>query len=89
YHSYGSFDRDGQRVQEGLEALPPEEQVRLAAAAYNRGCVWTAPGCGDLEALRKASREKHFHYALVPTRHTRRYCYARLALKHYRRLAQK
>ncbi len=89
YHSYGSFDRDGQRLQEGLEALPPEEQVRLAATAYNRGCVWTAPGCGDLEALRKASREKHFHYALVPTRHTRRYCYARLALKHYRRLAQK
>ena len=86
YASYGSVDKNGTWRQEGLETLPVEEQVRLAATAYNRGCPWAAPGYGDLDALRTVAGEKHFHYALVPRRHTRRYCYATLALRHYKTL---
>ena len=86
YASYGSFDKQGERRQEGLETLPVQEQVRLAATAYNRGCPWAAPGYGDLDLLRAHAGDKHFHYALVPGRHTRRYCYAALALRHYRAL---
>lgn len=88
YNSYGSFDKNGNWTQDGLETLSPEEQVRLAATAYNRGCVWSAAGYGDLDRLREHAGEKHFHYALVPTRHTRRYCYATLALKHYKKIAE-
>ena len=71
----------------GLDTLPAEEQVRLAATAYNRGCTWTARGCGDLDDLRAHAREKYFHYDLIPTSRTRRYFYARLALRHYRQIA--
>ena len=85
YASYGSYNKKGERTQDGLETLPVEEQVRLAATAYNRGCVWAAPGYGDLDRLREHAREKHFHYALIPSKHTRRYCYGDLAVKHYRR----
>ena len=87
YASYGSYNKKGEHTQDGLETLPPEEQVRLAATAYNRGCVWAAPGYGDLDQLRAHAREKHFHYALVPSRRTRRYCYATLAWKHYKKMA--
>ncbi|MBR0111062.1 MAG: hypothetical protein IJM00_02320 [Bacteroidales bacterium] len=83
YHSYGSYDKQGEWVQAGLETLPPEEQVRLAATAYNRGCVWPAAGYGDLDRLRAHADEKHFHYALIPSAATERYCYAELALAHY------
>ena len=86
YLSYGSFDRNGNRVQEGIETLSTEQQVRLAAAAYNRGCPWPAAGYGDLDRLRIAASDKTFHYKLIPTRRTRRYCYATLAWKHYKRI---
>lgn len=52
YASYGSFNKKGERTQEGIETLPLKEQVRLAATAYNRGVVWAAPGYGDLDRLR-------------------------------------
>ena len=87
YHSYGSYDKQGEWVQAGLETLPAEEQVRLAATAYNRGCVWPAAGYGDLDRLREHAAEKHFHYALIPSAATERYCYADLALAHYREIA--
>lgn len=87
YASYGSFNKKGEHTQDGLETLPVQEQVRLAATAYNRGVVWAAPGYGDLSALEEHAREKHFHYALIPSRLTRRYCYATLALKHYKKIA--
>lgn len=87
YASYGSFNKRGERTQDGLETLPVYDQVRLAATAYNRGVVWAAPGYGDLSALEEHVREKHFHYALIPSRFTRRYCYATLALKHYKKIA--
>ena len=88
YASYGSFNKKGEHTQDGLETLPVQEQVRLAATAYNRGVVWAAPGYGDLSALEEHAREKHFHYALIPSRFTRRYCYATLALKHYKKIAE-
>ena len=88
YSSYGSYNKKGERTQDGLETLPLKEQVRLAATAYNRGVVWAAPGYGDLDDLRKHAGEKHFHYALIPGKHTRRYCYATLAWKRYRRISK-
>ena len=51
--------------------------------------MWAAPGYGDPDRLREHAREKHFHYALVPTRHTRRYCYATLAWKHFNKISPK
>ena len=88
YASYGSYNKKGERTQDGLETLPLKEQVRLAATAYNRGVVWAAPGYGDLDALRKHTREKHFHYAFIPSKKTKRYCYATLAWKRYRRISK-
>ena len=85
YASYGSYNKKGERTQDGLEMLSIEEQVRLAATAYNRGCIWAAPGYGDLDRLRAHAGEKHFHYAFIPSRRTRRYCYATLAWKHYKK----
>ena len=84
YATYGSYNKKGEHTQDGLETLPMEEQVRLAATAYNRGVVWAAPGYGDLDTLRAHAREKHFHYALIPGPRTRRHCYASLARKHYK-----
>ncbi|MBR4740064.1 MAG: hypothetical protein IK074_02750, partial [Bacteroidales bacterium] len=89
YATYGSYNKIGEHTQDGLETLPLEEQVRLAATAYNRGCVWAAPGYGDIGLLREHAGEKHFHYALIPGPRTRRYCYATLAWKHYKKIAAK
>ena len=86
YSSYGSYNKKGERTQDGLETLPIKEQVRLAATAYNRGVVWAAPGYGDLDTLRKHAGEKHFHYALIPSKRTRRYSYATVAWKRYKKL---
>ena len=88
YSTYGSYNKAGEWTQDGLETLPIEEQVRLAATAYNRGVVWAAPGYGDLDTLRKHSEEKHFHYDLIPGKNTRRYCYATLAWNRYRRISK-
>lgn len=88
YSTYGSVNKKGEHTQEGLETLPVYDQVRLAATAYNRGVVWAAPGYGDLSALREHVKEKHFHYALIPSKRTKRYCYATLALKHYKKIAR-
>ena len=86
YATYGSYNKKGERTQDGLETLPVKDQVMLAATAYNRGVTWAAPGYGDLDELRRHMKEKHFHYALIPTKKTRRYCYARLAWNHYRKI---
>ena len=88
YASYGSVNKKGEKTQDGIETLPVEEQVRLAATAYNHGCVWAAPGYGDPERIRKHMDEKKFHYAVVPTSWTRKYCYSRLALHHYRSITR-
>ena len=88
YATYGSVNKKGEHTQEGLETLSVYDQVRLAATAYNRGVVWAAPGYGDLSALREHVKEKHFHYALIPSKRTKRYCYATLALKHYKKIAR-
>lgn len=83
---YGSLDRQGRQIQDGIDTLPLEEQVRLAATAYNRGCRWANPGFGYLEELQEKSREKHFHTAFVPTSRTRLYVYGDIALKHFREI---
>lgn len=88
YASYGSFNKKGERTQEGIETLPVKEQVRLAATAYNRGVVWAAPGYGNLDRLREHASEKHFHHAFIPSARTKRYCYATLAWKHYKKIAR-
>jgi len=86
YYTYGSYDKRGEWTQDGLETLPVEEQLRLAATAFNRGCIWAAPGYGELDDLRAHAHEKHFHYALIPRKNTRRYCYANLALAWYKKI---
>ena len=86
YLDYGSTDKQGSRIRDGMDTLPRKEQVRLAATAYNRGCRWVNPGYGPLEEIREKSRERHFHTAIVPTAKTRRYVYADIALKHFREL---
>ena len=86
YLDYGSVNRQGEYVQDGLDTLPPKEQVRLAATAYNRGCRWVNPGYGPLEEIRALAGERHFHTAVVPTPKTRRYVYADIALRHFREL---
>ena len=89
YRSYGSLDASGACVQEGLEALPVEDQVRLAATAYNRGCKWTDAGCGNLEDLRAYSYVVSFPRVLIKTSATHQYCYATLSCEHYREVAGK
>ena len=88
YAVYGSVNKRGEHTRDGLETLPVQDQVRLAATAYNRGVVWADPGYGDISALWKHAGEKHFHYAIIPSKHTRRYCYATLALKHYKKFSK-
>lgn len=53
YLDYGSFDKYGNRVREGLDALSRRDQVKLCATAYNRGVRWCSPGTGDLDLLRR------------------------------------
>lgn len=86
YLDYGSFDKQGERIRDGIESLPVKEQVRLAATAYNRGCRWVNPGYGPLEEIQAKSGEKHFHTAIVPTAKTRRHVYADIALRHFRKI---
>lgn len=83
YLDYGSVNKQGEYTQEGIDALPLNEQVRLAATAYNRGCRWVNPGYGPLEEIRAKAYEKHFHTAVVPTSKTRRYVYADIAIRHF------
>jgi len=95
YWSYGSKDAQGRWVQSGLETLPIEEQLRLAATAYNCGCAWPMAGHGDLDALRKHVKDKTFHFELgsgkyklgsnEPAPH---YCYADLAWEWYRQIVK-
>lgn len=86
YLDYGSFDKNGEHTQNGLDTLPIREQVRLAAAAYNRGCRWVNAGYGPLEELRERSREKQFHTAIIPNKNTKRYVYGDIAVRHFREI---
>ena len=89
YLDYGSLDKRGEYSQDGIDTLPPEEQVRLAATAYNRGCRWVNPGYGPLEEIQALAHEKHFHTAFVPTARTRKYVYADISLKHYKEIRKR
>lgn len=89
YLDYGSFDKNGEHTQDGLDTLPIREQVRLAAAAYNRGCRWVNAGYGPLEELRARSHEKQFHTAIIPNKNTKRYVYGDIAVRHFREIINK
>lgn len=89
YLDYGSFDKNGEHTQDGLDTLPIREQVRLAAAAYNRGCRWVNAGYGPLEELRARSHEKQFHTAIIPNKSTKRYVYGDIAVRHFREITGK
>ena len=89
YDSYGSFNDAGVRVQNGLETLPIEDQVRLAANAYNRGCAWADSGCGSVDSLRVNAYEEQFPRVVIPTSATRQYCYSTLAWEHYQDITGK
>ena len=84
YFSYGSFDRDGNKVQEGLDTLPFEDQVRLAANAYNRGCKWLDAGQGNPELLKVRIDRETFPRVLIPSPGKRQHSYAALAWDHYK-----
>ena len=80
---YGSLDKKGEYFQEGIEALPVKEQVRLAAAAYNSGCRWVNPGYGPVDELAAKAKEKHFHLAYLPGPKTKYYVYSDIAVRHW------
>ena len=56
-----------------LDSLPPEEQVRLSANAYNHGCAWPAEGCGDVESLRVNMDARQFPRVIIHSRNAQQY----------------
>lgn len=76
YHSYR------------LEGLPMEDQVRLAANAYNRGCEWTPAGQGDIESLRVNIDARTFPRAILLSDVARQQSYSVLAWKHYQAISE-
>ena len=64
----------------GLDGLSFDEQVRLIANAYNRGCPWPEAGTGDLDILRHRIADKTFHFTLGSGRMAEHYAYPELAL---------
>ena len=71
-----------------LEGLPMEDQVRLAANAYNRGCEWTQEGCGDIESLRVNMDARTFPRAIFLPDAARRQSYSVLAWEHYQTITK-
>ena len=60
-----------------LHQLPQYDRLRLLATAYNRS--FTA----SWEELQSMRRQRHFHTDIIPTRSTRRYCYADIAVSFF------
>ena len=85
YLDYGSLDRDGHALQQGLETLEPEEQAYLAATAYNHGTLWRSPGEGNLDRIRSVAAVETFPLPknLLRTKF-RYYSYGDLAARYYR-----
>lgn len=53
-----------------LAPLPIEDQVRMSAAAYNRGCSWTEAGRGNVKSLRRHAGARYSstaweHYKMI------------------------
>lgn len=71
-----------------LDGLPMEEQVRLAANAYNRGCEWTQEGRGDIGSLRVNMDARTFPRVIFRTDSTRRQSYSVLAWEHYQAITE-
>lgn len=93
YLTYGSLDKQQKKVQEGLETLSIEDQVRLVSTAYNCGCQWPEAGHGDLSRLWAHAYDRNFHLELgsgkfklgseEPAPH---YCYSDLCIEWYNKL---
>lgn len=86
YLDYGSEDKEGNIIRQGIDQLSEEEQLRIAATAYNRGCRWSSPGTGDLESISSGTRERHFHMAVFPSAKTQYFCYSDIAIEHFNAL---
>ena len=83
YLTFGSVDRWGNPTQKGLETLSEQDQLRLVATAFNRGCEWPAPGRGNWKALLEHADEKHFYLGGFLEWGAEHYCYADLSLEWY------
>ena len=83
YLDYGSRDREGNVVQDGLDTLPREEQVRLTATAYNHGTLWRSPGTGSLDRIRAVASEQKFPLPNLFRTRMRYYSYGDLAARYY------
>ena len=83
YYTYGSRDKRGEWTQDGLETLPVEEQVRLAATAYNHGTLWRSPGTGSLDRIRAVTAEEKFPLPNLFRTRMRYYSYGDLAARYY------
>lgn len=86
YMDFGSTDRDGHVVRDGIDQLSEEEQVRIASTAYNMGCTWSSPGTGDLEGLVSKMRDRHFHMSVFPSAKTQYYSYSDIAVEYFNSL---
>ncbi|MCQ2164792.1 MAG: hypothetical protein MJZ04_06375 [Bacteroidales bacterium] len=86
YLDYGSVDSEGRVVRDGIDQLPEDEQLRLAATAYNRGCSWSSPGTGDIEGLASSAGDRHFHMSVFPSSTTRRFNYGDIASEYFNSL---
>lgn len=82
YSSYGSFNEAGERIRDGIDTYPLEEQLRMCANAYNRGCPWTEAGCGDIERIRYKMYAEVFPRALSHAS-LKLQCYTTIAWEHY------
>ena len=80
-----------------MDRLSKEEQLRLAATAYNRGCKWPPEGNGSLDGVLKHLDDRSFHFELgsgkyilgtndEPAPH---YCYGDISLDWFNRLNTK
>ena len=86
YLDYGSEDSDGNVIRDGLDQLPEDEQLRIAATAYNRGCSWSSPGMGDIDSIACNVGDRHFHMSVFPSARTQYYSYCDIAIEYFNSL---
>lgn len=96
YLTYGSLDKQQKKVQEGLETLSEEDQLRLISTAYNCGCQWPEAGHGDLGRLWAHAYDRNFHlelgsgkYKLGSEEPAPHYSYSDLCIEWYRQVLPK
>lgn len=65
-----------------IEGLTEEQQVVLAATAYNAGCEWG--GSGETDVLEEKSTEMLFHTDFLPSEATSYYSYSDIAVEYWK-----